>query len=305
MNTIRLNAYAKLNLTLDITGIEAGYHMLDSLVTTVNLCDRVVAKKRKDKLISIRMHGMGSESIPPEHNHAQRAAEAFVEAFDTRGADITIYKNIPIGAGLGGSSADAAGVLNALSRLYEADDFTALKALADRVGSDTGYLLNGGFCRMTGRGETVEPLGACPQLFFLLLCPQSGVSTAECYKKADTYPRKLNNATEKVLALMREGKLKEAAAQFSNDLFDAAKTLNSDVEKALEEAKSFAPLGACMTGSGSGVFALFETEELCRWAKSRYRGRFRALCVKATEPQEKRIANPFVLEENEDGREND
>ncbi|MDE7159092.1 MAG: 4-(cytidine 5'-diphospho)-2-C-methyl-D-erythritol kinase, partial [Clostridiales bacterium] len=104
MNTVRLNAYAKLNLTLDITGTEGGYHMLDSLVTTIDLFDRIVVKKRKDKLINVIMHGMGSESIEPEHNNACLAGEAFVERFQTLGADITVYKNIPVGAGLGGSS---------------------------------------------------------------------------------------------------------------------------------------------------------------------------------------------------------
>ena len=162
MNTVRLNAYAKLNLTLDVTGTEGGYHTVDSLVTTVDLFDRIVAKKRKDGAIRLFMHGMGSEAIPPEENHAQAAAERYVVAFGTTGADITVYKNIPIGAGLGGSSADAAGALLAMNGLYGAAK--NLKPLADECGSDTGYLLRGGFARMRGRGEDIEPLGVPPEL---------------------------------------------------------------------------------------------------------------------------------------------
>ena len=184
MNTARVNAYAKLNLTLDITGREGGYHTLDSLVATIDLSDRIVARRRRDNLVSVRMHGMGSESIPPEENNAQRAGEAFVSAFHTTGADISVYKDIPVGAGLGGSSADAAGVLRAMAKLYAVKDGVALKAVADMLGSDTGYLLTGGYARMRGRGTQTEPLHGLPSLSLLLLCPREGVSTAECYARS-------------------------------------------------------------------------------------------------------------------------
>lgn len=301
MNTVRLNAYAKLNLTLDITGSDGAYHTLDSLVTTIGLCDRIVARKRKDGLVSVTMRGLGSESIPPERNNAQKAGELFVSAFGTKGADITVFKNIPVGAGLGGSSADAAGVLRALDRLYGVGDTAALKTLADRTGSDTGYLLSGGFARLRGRGERVEPLGACPDLHFVLICPKSGVSTAECYKKYDTLSQNGDAVTDGVLACMREGALQNAAKLFYNGLSAAAQELNPDVKTALEEANAFSPLGASMTGSGSAVFALFETAELCEWAVSRYCGKFRAFYVRSADVQEraKRARNPFALEEEE------
>ncbi len=299
MNTVRTDVPAKINLTLDLTGRENGYHLLDSLVTTVDLFDRIVARKRKDGLISVSMHGMGSERIPPEENNAQRAGEAFAERFGVPGADIAVYKNIPVGAGLGGSSADAAGVLLALARLYGIEDAKALKELADGLGSDTGYLLTGGFARLRGRGERVEPLGAPPKLHFLLLTPPEGVSTAECYRLSDGYapppPR-----TERALECLRSGNFEWAAKLFSNGLFEAAKTLVPDVGRAAAELKEFSPWAVNMTGSGSGVYAVFETEELCRWAKSRYRGKFRAYVLGTAQAERHRI-NPFAL--GEDGEE--
>ena len=177
MGTVKVLSYAKLNLTLDITGKEDNYHTLDSLVVTVGLYDKIVARKRKDPLIGVTMHGMGSDKLYPEENHAVRAGEKFVEAFGTNGADITVYKNIPMGAGLGGSSADAAGVLNALAQLYKITDFVKLKAIADGLGSDTGYMLRGGLARMRGRGDEVEFFSDSPDMHFLLLCPKSDVST--------------------------------------------------------------------------------------------------------------------------------
>ncbi len=286
MNTARVNAQAKLNLTLDVLGTEEGYHLLDSLVCTVDLADRIVAKKRKDGLVSVTMHGMGSESIPPEENNAQKAGEAFVAAFGTCGADITVYKNIPVGAGLGGSSADAAGTLKAMAKLYGIEDANALKAMADSLGSDTGYLLTGGFARIRGRGEQVEPLGEPPALNLLLLVPEEGVSTAECYKKSDGYSKSRPH-TERALECLRAGNAEWAAKLFYNDLYPAARELNPEVERALAALRSLSPWGASMTGSGSGVFAVFETAELCLWAKSRYRGKCRAYLLKTCKLKER------------------
>ena len=301
MNTVRLNAYAKINLTLALTGRRGEYHTLDSLVCTIDLFDRIVVKKRKDKLVRVFMYGMGSESISPEENNAQRAGEKFVQAFGTSGADITIYKNIPVGAGLGGSSADAAGVLNALAKLYGIADSGALKSLADELGSDTGYMLTGGFARMTGRGEEVRFLGEFPRLALLLVLPKEGVSTAACYRLSDTL--KGDGADSALsLSLLQNGDLQAFCASLKNDLYPAARVLLSDVEEALAEAESFSPWGACMTGSGSGVFAVFETEELASWAKSRYRGKHRVLVSHTCSPKmekSKKFRNPFSLSEEE------
>lgn len=300
MNTVRGNAYAKLNLTLDITGAEGGYHQLDSLVTTIGLSDRIVIKKRKDQLVSVAMHGMNSEGIPPERNNAQRAGEKFVERFGTAGADVTVYKNIPLGAGLGGSSADAAGVLNGMAKLYGVTDGAALKSLADELGSDTGYLLHGGLARMRGRGDRVERFDSVPEMYFLVLCPQNGVSTAECYAAYDGLGKRYAPRTQEVVELLQSGNPQWAAGAFGNDLYEAAATLEPAVREALLSLKELSPSGACMTGSGSACFALFPTAELCDWAKSRYKGKCRAYTVAAVDPASKKnFGNPFVLREDE------
>lgn len=298
MNTVRLSAHAKLNLTLDLVGRADGYHRIDSLVTTVNLCDRIVARKRRDDLITVCMHGMGSETIPPETNNAQRAAERFSEQFKTGGAEIAIYKNIPIGAGLGGSSADAAGVLRALAKLYGIEEDKKLKELADGIGSDTGYLLTGGFARLRGRGEQVQPLGAPPKLNFLLLFPEAGVSTAECYRKSDEF-LPASPHTERALSHFGAGDPESAVKLFSNGLYPAAKAILPEIGKAAEELAAFSPLAVNMTGSGSGVYAVFETMELCAWAKSRYRGKFRAYLLKTAQPGSGKMRFPFALNEGE------
>lgn len=301
MNTARVNAYAKINLTLDVTGREGGFHMLDSLVTTIDIYDRITVKKRRDRLCSVAMHGMKSESIPPEENNALRAAEAFVARFHTTGADVTVHKNIPIGAGLGGSSVDAAGTLKALAKLYEVSDMGALKSVADSLGSDTGYLLYGGFARLKGRGEQVEPLIGLPPLHVLLLLPREGVDTPECYARFDALASSCPPRTPLALEGIGQGNFEWAAKSFGNHLTEAAKSLNPAVGEALTALKMLSPLCAVMSGSGSACYALFETRELAEWAKSRYRGKCRAI-VTGCPRTLKKIRNPFVLGEDEGGR---
>lgn len=301
MFATKVRSYAKLNLSLNVTGVSGGYHMLDSVVASVNIYDTICAKPRRDKLINVYMHGKGSERIPPEKNNAVKAAERFVAQFQTTGADIEIYKDIPIGAGLGGSSADAAGVLNVLAKLYRVDDAVRLKALADEAGSDTGYMLSGGFARIFGRGDRVEPLRGQRQLWFLLFIPKTGVSTPRCFERYDGMPDPLRADSARLASALREGDLGGVAANIYNALGKAAAELNSDTAEALRAAAEFSPLAYAVTGSGSAVFALFESEEMCRWAKSRYKGKIPVRVVHTVDPKKRRTGarNPFFLSEEE------
>lgn len=310
MQTVRINSYAKVNLTLEIVGEKEGYHLLDSLVASVDISDHILVSKRRDKLSAVTMHGLGSESIPPEKNNALKAAEAFSRTFGVNGAEITVYKNIPMGAGLGGSSADVSGVLNGMAQLYGITDRKKLKEIADSLGSDTGYMLDGGFARMQGRGEIVTPISTGVKLHFLLLCPNSTVGAGECYACYDKMPnedKKGGGQTEKAIAALCKNDKNGLGRYLTNDLFLPAAALNADVKKAYEEAWSFSPLGVVMTGSGSCVMALFETKELCEWAKSRYRGKCRAYVAQTLKPEYSPkpknsgfFRNPFALTDEEE-----
>lgn len=287
MNSVKIKSYAKINLTLEIQGVENGFHLLDSAVANIDICDTIYLKKKKGKYSNVIMHGQGSEYIPPEKNNALKAAEAFSAAFGTDGAEITVFKDIPIGAGLGGSSADICGVLNGMARLYGIEDREKVKALADTLGSDTGYMLNGGFARMQGRGERVTPIKTDMTLYLLVICPKSSVSAGACYQKYDELPHTLawrESQTENCIRALLEKDVNGVGASLTNDLYVPALHVNDDVLTAYEQARSFSPLGACMSGSGSAVFALFETKELCMWAKSRYKGKFRVFTAKTIVP---------------------
>ncbi len=284
MNYARVKSYAKINLTLDITGVRDGYHMIDSAVASIDLADVITAKKRNDGLINVVMHGEGSEAIPAESNNAVKAGERFMSEFSSGGADITVWKNIPVGTGLGGSSADVAGVLRAMAKLYEMDDFARLKAIADSLGSDCGYMLTGGYARISGRGERVEAIESGLKLNLVLLVPRGGVSTAACYALSDGLDKGAYATQNAVDAIISRDEHR-LCRNLNNHLYGAAVRLNPAVEEAKAQLEEFDPLGVNMTGSGSGVYAVTENDQFAQYMKSRYRGKHRLILTKTIIPK--------------------
>jgi len=275
MKTVRQKAYAKLNLFLDIVGVKDGYHMLDSVVTTVDLFDYVTVTARRDKKIVLKsvgsLYSLGVLSDSTSNN-AYKAAKAYMDAFSTNGADITLNKNIPIGSGMGGSSADIAAVLKGMEGVYNSGG--DLKAIADSLGSDSGYMLGGGFARLKGRGEIVEPLDIERKMYFFVITAAGGVNTTECYKKFDEIKRIETSATaEGLIENLKSPRL--SGENFFNALYQPAVLLNPKVAEAYEFINGLSPIATLMSGSGSSVFGVFDCRELCEWAKSKARYKFK------------------------------
>ena len=280
---------SKINISLRITGAEGGFHLLDSLVTTADLCDEICAEARTDGLITLSMSGMGSESIPFCSNNAARAAQLFAERFKISGAHIFVKKGIPIGAGLGGSSADAAGALLALSRLFDVSDFAAVEEIADAVGSDTRYMLRGGWARLTGRGNIIERIASPLSLYFLLIVPPCGVSAGECYRLYDRMSESegfkfINDGGEASVKAAAEGDIRALGKSVYNALLYPAARVCPEVEEALGQAAALSPFCG-MTGSGSAVFAAFASREECFAALNKYKGKFSAYTAKTCLPR--------------------
>ena len=280
-----MKSYAKLNLTLKITGVNGGYHTLDSVVASIDIYDLIVLRGRKDCQVTVTMHGCGSESIPPEHNNALKAARAFMQNYGTLGVDITVYKNIPLGAGLGGSSADSAGVLKGMAKLFDISDTVGIKLLADSLGSDTKYMLEGGYARLFGRGDEVVKISSPLKANMLLLVPNCAVSTPECYSLYDGLGGENCPAGDTAQLAIEQNDLFSLCKCLKNDLSPAAKKLSHEVESAYKSLLSFSPLAVNITGSGCGVYAVFESAELRDYAKSRYTGSARAIPVKTIIPK--------------------
>lgn len=291
-------ANAKINLALKVEGRRGDYHALDSVVVTVDLFDRVLVRSRRDKKITLKTHGLTLEQrqfYAPERDNAFKAAKLYCEKTGSLGADITLYKKIPISSGMGGSSTDAAAVLRAMERIYkkEAD----LISLANALGSDTAYLLNGGACRIRGRGEIITPFNLKNQIWFSVAFASRGVDTGECFKIFDelceskssvsgekTFAEENTESVDNGLIAALVGGLENGNLDYSlifNDLYPAAKNLCDEVENAFNAYKSLSPGAVAMTGSGCAVFAIFETRELCDWATDKMKKQgFNAVTLK-------------------------
>ena len=161
-------ANAKINLTLDIVGVRKdGYHILDMIMQSVSLADTVKISLNNIPQINVES---SCNIISGENNIAYKAASYFLkEANINSGVDIYIEKNIPMSAGLGGGSADAAAVLLALNSLFNGPlDKKTLEKIALKLGADVPYFLYGGTVRVGGIGEEMKVLPPMPDCFIII-----------------------------------------------------------------------------------------------------------------------------------------
>lgn len=269
MSTISSYGYAKVNFYLEVGAKTDGFHMLDSVVGSINLKDKVNLTARRDNKVRLLFElGYKVEG----ENNVVKAAELFMQTFNTKGVDISLIKHIPIGSGLGGSSADVCAVLSGMKRLFNIQE--SIVPLAEKLGSDVSYQLQGGFCRIGGRGSQLSPFETDKTYYMLVVPQKKGVSSGECYQRFDL----LDNFASPYLGAERmknaliSGNLAEA--EFFNGLYAAATELQSEIGEALDEVKALSPTAAFMSGSGSSVVGIYETEELCEWARLKLKSKY-------------------------------
>lgn len=249
MNGVTVRIRAKVNLSLNVTGIDGGYHALESVMASVSLFDTVTARKRTDGCVNVRFSGGRIEN-----SNAEKAARLTCERYALGGVDIFIEQAIPVGGGVGGSSADAAGVIRALTELYgvNADD-DELSAIAASVGSDVPFMLTGGYALVTGRGEKIKRINSKCELK-LLLAWRGSVSTKECFMAFDNSGESGIAADNAALIKALElGRADDAADFFGNALEKGATMLEPNVRLVLDIMRENG-LKAAMTGSGACVF---------------------------------------------------
>lgn len=237
---MQVKVYAKLNLTLRVKARQGQFHEIDSMATSVDLCDVVEVTVRNDN----EVHVTGVDGVKQEQNTAYRAARAFAEAFATRGVDVAIRKGIPFGGGLGGSSADAAAVLYCMCKLFGVDvDCEQVRSICEKIGSDITFMLRGGLGRLRGKGDDVVFSTLKRPLYFALTTFAQQMSSREVYEAFDK--------------LATQGAIQQASSPFFNDLQQAARSISNYAEDYLSFAAGHG-LNPVMTGSGSAYFVPFE-----------------------------------------------
>lgn len=264
--TKSVKVFAKLNIALNVLGVNGGYHDLDTVVTTVNKYNVIKATNRKDDKILVSFVGKyGFIPEKQEETNAYKAALLFKETFNTKGANIEITVNIPNGSGMGGSSVDIVGVLGAMKKLYKVEG--SLKSLADSLGSDSGYLLKGGFARLRSRGEVVDYFESQVKPYFVAVYSNTGVNTKDCFKVFDESGESgIVSDIDGLISGLESGDMNCLDSNMKNALYSPAITLNDEVLKNTNALKDLSPRWQSMSGSGATVFAVYENYEMASWA---------------------------------------
>ena len=251
---MQLSAPAKINLTLDVLGRRAdGYHELCSIMQTVSLCDtvRVEAVRAAETAIAVKTD---KGYLPAdERNTAYKAAAAFLKAAGmTADIRIAIQKRIPVGAGLGGGSADAAAVLRALDLLLHAGlTAEAMNQLAASVGADVPFALHGGCAVAEGIGDRLTHLPVMTELPMVLCKPRPSASTKAIFEKLDAAGVTAHPDTEGAVRAIRSN---DRLGNVLEPVTSAIRPVVSEIRRSLLQAGA---LGVCMTGTGTAVFGIF------------------------------------------------
>ena len=259
---MNIKAHAKLNLTLDILRKrEDGYHDLQMVMQSVSLCDELtVTPAEGEGAMTTNLSYLPADG----RNLAQLAAAAFREATGLGGeVDIAIEKNIPVCAGMGGGSSDAAAVLHAMNGLTGAGlSVTELAKIGERVGSDVPYCVVGGTALAEGRGEILTPLPALPHCWVAVCKPSFPVSTPQLFSRVDVRKIVRRPDTAGPLAALEAGDLTGVARRMYNVFEDVMEPRRrGEIESIKAAMIDCGALGASMSGSGPTVFGLFACRE--------------------------------------------
>jgi 4-diphosphocytidyl-2-C-methyl-D-erythritol kinase len=295
VNTLSLNSYAKLNLYLEVLKKRKdNYHNLKTLFARIDLADKIIIKSRQDKKISIacNLPDVSGDNA----NLAYRSAKILQEACNIdRGADIRIIKRIPVAAGLGGGSSNAATVLLGLNKLWKLDlSKSRLANFARRIGCDVPFFIYDiPFAKGSSRGDKIEPLESLKEtkLWHILVVPEIKVSTPLIYKKWDTYSafdpafpvHKKQGAVEKagltrpkysvniLISALRKKDLSLAGAVLFNSLERITTKLYPQISRIKRRLMRLGVKSILMSGSGPAIFGIVSSRKealsLCKQLK--------------------------------------
>ncbi len=258
-------AYAKINLYLDVlVRRENGFHDILSVMHTTSLCDTVTVYAKEAKETKITLSVKGADLPLDKNNIAYLAAEAYLEKSKLCSKiNIEIEKNIPIGAGLAGGSADAAAVLRALNKIYNRLTIDELLEIAEGLGSDVPFCLVGGSALCEGRGEIMTPINVQPKNLVIAI-GEERVNTKEAYAELDRIYNNFENphSGEELKKRCLSNPHNEALPY---NIFE--EVAPNSVKKLKERLSALSATAVLMSGSGPSVFGIFESEEEAKKAE--------------------------------------
>ncbi len=264
-NRVVVEAPCKVNLSLDVTGVDSeGYHMLKSVMHAADLRDVLVVGRREGD--EVRVTCSNPDAPENDMNIAWLAAKTFFKATGRafQGLSVHIDKAIPIEAGLAGGSADAAAVLTALNRLFETGlSVSDLQKIGRKVGADVPFCLAGGCALAEGRGEMLTPLPPLTGCRLAVAKPPKGVSTRLAFQYYDEYGASCKRPdTGEMVDAIKQKDIKRVGGSMKN-VFNA---LSNVEETALLSGIMLCSgaLGSVLSGTGSAVIGLFDDDKAAK-----------------------------------------
>jgi 4-diphosphocytidyl-2-C-methyl-D-erythritol kinase len=262
MSSIKLLSPAKVNLTLEVLGKRPdGYHEIRSLLQPVDLFDEVMIETTG--VDGIQISSSGIEIPQGEDNLAWKAADLFLkESRLDSGLAISIKKKIPPGSGLGGGSGNAAAVLLGLNRLTDALTEETLFGIAPRLGADVAFFLRSVASVSEGIGERITVIKDFPLFYYVILCPNLHVSTADVYTKWDELNKEIpeDRPFPDIYEIVERFKDETGDFPLRNDLEAPAFELYPEIKAFRRILSSLDVKNVLMSGSGSAVYAVFREE---------------------------------------------
>lgn len=268
MKSMTLNAYAKINLHLDVVSkAENGYHQVNTVMQSVSLCDTVSVTFCDGNEIKLTCNIV---DLPVDsRNLAYKAAELFFARVGvSRGVCIDIVKRIPMAAGLAGGSTDAAAVLYALNSLYDEPLCNEeLLALGSKIGADVPFCIACGTKYADGFGDLLHSFPPMPECYIVVACGGDGVSTPWAYAALDN--RYENFALDKYmprsLDALRDAMKKSSLLDISKSIYNIFEGVIAPERPMVDVIKNtladHGALSAMMSGSGPSVFGIFDLKE--------------------------------------------
>jgi 4-diphosphocytidyl-2-C-methyl-D-erythritol kinase len=257
---LRQSTPAKINLFLRVTGRRLdGYHELDSVFVPVSIYDRLDIELRPARSASVQLF-CDSDAVPAaECNLAFRAAREFLTEFSVQAEVlIKLHKEIPVGAGLGGGSSDAGAVLRMMAALCGVNRSEPLVTIATRLGADVPFFLDPTPSRVRGIGERREPLGLIEKRFLLIAVPPVEVPTALMFRGLRPEHWSGPAPDSDVLAIIQGQTRRE---HLVNDLEQVAIAQWPEIGELKKLLEALGARAAAMTGSGGGVFGIFDSSD--------------------------------------------
>lgn len=272
MDHIELKAYAKINLSLDVTGKrDNGYHDVRMIMQSINLFDEITINRIGYKASEpvdtsyedesrIIIETDSSEIPANKDNLVYKAAELLMDecGIEDR-VRIILKKNIPVAAGMAGGSTDAAAVLKGMNRLFELKlSKERLCELGVKIGADVPYCIAGGTALSEGIGEILTPLCPMPECTILIAKPDISVSTGYVYTAFDSLSVKRHPDVDAMISAIRCGDIIEISKLLGNSLEGVTQEEYPVIKTIKQIMLGNYALGALMSGSGPTVFGLFD-----------------------------------------------